>query len=575
MNVSVIIPAHNAASTLAEALESLRAQTFADWEAIVVNDGSGDETVAIAASFAQKDHRIRVVSQSKAGVSAARNTGIGLARYEWLLFLDGDDWLVPQYFERMTHVLVSDPGLDAVYCRWARVAHDGTCVKEDFCLQRGDMFSTFAHRAVFPIHACIVRRTLVAAVEGFDTSFRTCEDWDLWQRIARIGAKFGAIDEILALYRMQPASASKDGFQMFADGFRVLKQGHAPDIRVKNPHPDHSNGMPLEQIRTQEFYLLCWCAGLLLGCNKDARSLLETLKDDNYPELYPDAVAQCIFEVAPLSTCRPPEGWQDLWPTIQHHVGNFLVALEKHSMAPDLACRAGTKLKKMILNHSPLWKPIIEEYEQTIEKQNAHIEELKQGKALIEKDRNDLQQLEKEYKQTIEKHQALIEELKQGKALIEKEWDNLQQLKKAQEQTIESQKAHIEELKQGKALIEKDRNDLQQLGKKYMQTIEKHQALIEELKQGKALIEQEYGNLQQLKKAHEQTIESQKAHIEDQKQSKALLEEQQNNWQRLAEERESVIAELQEKFWIRLGVRLGTLKQHNIVNLERNKRKNH
>jgi hypothetical protein len=81
--------------------------------------------------------------------------------------------------------------------------------------------------------------------------------------------------------------------------------------------------------------------------------------------------------------------------------------------------------------------------------------------------------------------------------------------------------------------------------------------------------------LQQLKKAHEQTIESQKAHIEDQKQSKALLEEQQNNWQRLAEERESVIAELQEKFWIRLGVRLGTLKQHNIVNLERNKRKNH
>ena len=225
MNVSVIIPAHNAARTLAEALESLRTQTFADWEAIVVNDGSSDETVAVAASIAQKDHRVRVVSQSQAGVGAARNTGIGLARYEWLLFLDADDWLVPQYFERMTHVLVSDPGLDAVYCRWARVANDGTCVKEDFCLQRGDMFSTFAYCAVFPIHACIVRRTLVTTVEGFDTSFRTCEDWDLWQRIARTGAKFGAIDETLALYRMQPASASKDGFQMFADGLRAFKVG--------------------------------------------------------------------------------------------------------------------------------------------------------------------------------------------------------------------------------------------------------------------------------------------------------------------------------------------------------------
>lgn len=346
MNVSVIIPAYNAAGTLPETLKSLRIQTYRGWEAIVVDDGSSDETAAIAVKFAEKDKKIHIVSKPQRGASAARNTGIRLAHFDWLLFFDADDWLLPQHLERMTLALISDSSLDAVYCRWARVVHDGTRVKEDFCLRRGDMFSAFACQAVFPIHACIVRRTLVTAVDGFDTPFRTCEDGDLWQRIARIGAKFGAIDEILALYRMQPVSASKDGFQMFADGLRVLKQGHAPDIRVKNPHPDHSNGMPSEQIRTQEFYLLCWCAGLLLGCNKDARSLLEALKDDNYPELYPDAVAQCIFEVAPLPTCRPPEGWQDLWPTIQHHVENFLVALEKHSMALDLAHRAGTKLKK-------------------------------------------------------------------------------------------------------------------------------------------------------------------------------------------------------------------------------------
>lgn len=74
---------------------------------------------------------------------------------------------------------------------------------------------------------------------------------------------------------------------------------------------------------------------------------------------------------------------------------------------------------------------------------------------------------------------------------------------------------------------------------------------------------------------YEQTIKSQNAYIEELKQNKEFLEEQRRNWQRLAEERESVIAELQEKFWIRLGLRLGTLKQHNIINLERNKRKNY
>ena len=163
MNVSVVIPAHNAAETLGETLTSLRAQTLPDWEAIVVDDGSRDGTATIAATFAARDARILRVSQPQMGVSAARNTGISLARFDWLLFLDADDWLSPLHLERMTCALVSDPDLDGVHCGWARVTPDGQVI-DKACRKAGDLFALLARGPAFAIHACIVRRSLVEVV---------------------------------------------------------------------------------------------------------------------------------------------------------------------------------------------------------------------------------------------------------------------------------------------------------------------------------------------------------------------------------------------------------------------------
>ena len=351
MSVSVITPAFNAAETIGDTLASLIKQTYGHWEVVVVDDGSSDATAAVVSSFVERDTRVRMVQQVNQGESGARNTGISLARHDWLLFLDADDWISTSYLEKGMDELRSDPNLDAVHSPWARVALDGTLVTEDYVPPTGDLFPTLAERVAFPIHACVVRRSVVEEIGRFDPTLRTCPDWDLWQRVARTGARFGLVRDVLAYYRMHPNSASLDAQQMVKDALCVLRRGHAPDRRVPRPDPQHANGAPIERLWSQQFYVVCWSAGVLLGRGVDARSLLNEIEGDGV-DLDPKSVAHCIFESAILPDCRPPHAWEHLWPRIEVVVGDFLLALERRSETVALADRSLEGLKQLIRMHS-------------------------------------------------------------------------------------------------------------------------------------------------------------------------------------------------------------------------------
>lgn len=358
MNISVIIPAYNAAETIAETLESLLAQTYPYWEAIVINDGSHDKTSTIAASFSQEDPRIRVISQPQGGEAAARNTGIKSANFDWLLFLDADDLILPPYLERMTNALAAEPGLDAIHCGWARLTPNGKSGTEKYCPQSGKLFDLFARYCAFAIHACIIRRSLVEAVGNFDTSLHTCPDWDLWQRIARTGVRFGAVHEVLALYRMRPNSASIDGYQILSDGLRVITRGHSPDIRIPHPDPLYAQGISPEHLSGAKLYFACWAAGLVLGRGKDARPLLGMVIEDREPALVPDIVAQNLFEALLHSACKLPGDCDKLWYTLEQHIKEFLITLETQSMTPGLQYRTCTVLQGLIIKNSTAPRPI-------------------------------------------------------------------------------------------------------------------------------------------------------------------------------------------------------------------------
>ena len=132
--ISVIIPAYNAQAYLRECLESVLAQSFSDWEAIVIDDGSTDGTASIAQSFQRRDSRIRVVSTPNRGVSAARNTALDNARGEWVTFLDSDDMLPPATLE--AYMRYAGCGADIIAGQWVRADAQVSTLSSDTSSRR-------------------------------------------------------------------------------------------------------------------------------------------------------------------------------------------------------------------------------------------------------------------------------------------------------------------------------------------------------------------------------------------------------------------------------------------------------
>jgi peptidoglycan/xylan/chitin deacetylase (PgdA/CDA1 family) len=195
-------------------------------------------------------------------------------------------------------------------------------------------------------------------VGGFDSALKTCPDWDLWQRIARTGARFEAIPDVLARYRMRPNSAGVNGRQILSDGLKAIERAYLPDPRVPVPDPRYANGAPIEQLSGARLHFTCWAAGLVIGSGGDACQLLSAVEEDREPGLDLDMIALMIFEAALLPTCRTPSEWVEIWPGLEPRIDRFLSALESQSMAPGLAIRVRNILERRIVDNVPERRPL-------------------------------------------------------------------------------------------------------------------------------------------------------------------------------------------------------------------------
>ena len=328
LQVSVIVPAYNGAKTISETIIFVQKQTFTAWQIVVVNDGSTDQTQAIVENWQKQDARIKLVNQTNQGLASARNTGIDHADYDWLLFLDADDWIYPQHLEKLTNKLISDRSLDVVYCGWEYVNDQGESFGQYPAVERGDLFHSFAEYCVSVVHTYLWRKDLLIKFGKFDQSLKSCEDWALWQKIARSAVRFGSVPDILVAYRMSPGSMTRNGKQLLHDACIVLARGHSPDPIIR--HPVYPNGLPADQLINHQYGLLAICAGYLIGGGKDARELLELVPRGEII-LDPYIVADSIVTYALVATCSPAQTWQNIWPNIADNILKFLDTLERET----------------------------------------------------------------------------------------------------------------------------------------------------------------------------------------------------------------------------------------------------
>lgn len=225
--VSVVIPAYNAVAYITEALDSVLAQTFTDFEIIVVNDGSPD-TEALERVLEPYQARVTYLRQDNRGPAAARNTGIRHARGQYVAFLDADDLWNPQYLDEQLRAFRNDRTLDLIYAD-AELFGDSLLAGQTFMKSspsRGAV--TFASLLAFEctvLTSCaVVRRHVLISAGLFDEDFSYAEDFELWARLAHGGGKLAYQRRVLGRHRLHASSLTADEARLCEGQCKVFEK---------------------------------------------------------------------------------------------------------------------------------------------------------------------------------------------------------------------------------------------------------------------------------------------------------------------------------------------------------------
>jgi glycosyltransferase involved in cell wall biosynthesis len=223
---SAIIPAYNAASHIAETLNSVFAQTVDSYEIIVINDGSQD-TADLERELEPYLERVIYISRANGGPAAARNTGILKAKGEYIAFLDSDDQWVPEHLAMVTEVFKQDSTIDLVY---GDALHFGDVTEGRTTMERSpsEGLATFESlvlgRCTVVGSTVVVRRKALMEAGLFDESFMHGEDFDLWARLAYRGGRIDYQRSVHALRRIHKGNLTADDIATFQGQARVLRK---------------------------------------------------------------------------------------------------------------------------------------------------------------------------------------------------------------------------------------------------------------------------------------------------------------------------------------------------------------
>jgi glycosyltransferase involved in cell wall biosynthesis len=237
--VSIIIPCYNYGWLLAETLESVVKQRHLEWECIIIDDGSNDNTKQVAEAFASKDARIKYIYQVNGGMSNARNNGLRLAKGNYIQFLDSDDLLAPEKLSVQVSYLSEHSAVDIVYSDVRFFQHeDAAVISRSFDMHdnawvrrvegKGEIVvGPLVEYNDIVINSPLTRASLIQKAGLFDEQLRSVEDWEFWVRCAINGANFKYLPtdaNAWALVRVHATSTSQNRDRMLDYTFRMRQQ---------------------------------------------------------------------------------------------------------------------------------------------------------------------------------------------------------------------------------------------------------------------------------------------------------------------------------------------------------------
>ena len=224
---SILMPAYGTESYIAEAIESVIDQSRADWELLVVDDGSPDRLADVVSDYLA-DPRVRLIRQRNAGVGGALNRAIAESSAPYVVKLDSDDALLPHYLQTVADVLDERYEVGFVACdayvldeangRVRRRTYLGAAGRDGRRLD-ARLARLLEQNVIFSV--ATIRRTMLRGVGGFDEDRQIIEDWDLWLRLVAAGVNVAFVDQPLAIYRVRFPSASRDETGAYRGGPRV------------------------------------------------------------------------------------------------------------------------------------------------------------------------------------------------------------------------------------------------------------------------------------------------------------------------------------------------------------------
>lgn len=222
--VSIIVPCYNYGHFISYTLDSVLQQTHSNWECIVVDDGSTDNTKDVVYSYINRNKRFKYVYQTNKGPSAARNTGIKEAKGDFVQFLDADDLIEKRKLELQVAYLSEHPEVDIVYGEARYFPTEKP--EQRLYSMKGDnvpwmpkvsgkgeaVLECLVHTNIMPVSSPLMKRRIIDACGLFDETLRSHEDWDYWLRCAFHNAHFSYFDhtETYTLIRNHPDSATKN-----------------------------------------------------------------------------------------------------------------------------------------------------------------------------------------------------------------------------------------------------------------------------------------------------------------------------------------------------------------------------